>query len=79
MADEIDNAQKMDELYRTSALIRTKERRIEDEEPLIIDGVHCCLDCENPIPSARLELQPDARRCVKCQEKKEKQYAKGKA
>lgn len=76
MADEIDNAQKYDELYRNSALIKAKARHTEEEDLLIINGVRCCLDCEKPIPPARLELQPDARRCVKCQEKKEKRYAK---
>ncbi len=56
MADEIDNAQKMDELYLTSAVIKTRALCIEDDEPLIINGVRCCLDCEKPIPPARLEL-----------------------
>mgnify|MGYP001268948962 CR=1 FL=1 len=76
MADEIDNAQKIDELYRNFALITAKARRIEDDDPLIINGFRCCLDCEKPIPLARLELQPNARRCVTCQSKKERRYAK---
>lgn len=76
MADEMDTAQKIDELYRTSALIKAKARHTEEEDPLIIDGVRCCLDCEKPIPLARLELQPNAHRCVQCQEKKEKRSAK---
>lgn len=76
MADEIDNAQKYDELYRNSALIKAKARHTEEEDPLIINGVRCCLDCEKPIPLARLELQPNARRCVTCQSKKEKRYAR---
>ncbi len=76
MADEIDNAQKYDELYRNSALIRAKVRQIDNDAPLIINGVRCCLDCAKPIPPARLELQPDARRCVSCQTKKERKYAK---
>ncbi|MEN6375565.1 MAG: TraR/DksA C4-type zinc finger protein [Smithella sp.] len=76
MADEMDNAQKYDELYRNSALVKAKAGRIEDEDPLIIEGVRYCLDCAKPIPPARLELQPDARRCVNCQTKKEKRYAK---
>ena len=77
MADEIDSAQRMDELYRTSAVVKTRALYIEDDEPLIINGVRCCMDCEKPIPPARLDLQPNARRCVKCQTKKEKRYTKG--
>ena len=76
MADEMDTAQKIDELYRNSALIAAKARHIEEEDPLIIGGLRCCLDCAKPIPLARLELQSNARRCVTCQEKKEKRYAK---
>jgi phage/conjugal plasmid C-4 type zinc finger TraR family protein len=29
------------------------------------DGL--CVDCRNPIPAERLEVFPDAARCVRCQ------------
>jgi len=77
MGDIIDSAQALDELYRESALIAAKMRHGSNEDPLIIDGVRCCLDCEEPIPAARLELKPDATRCVPCLERKEKYYKKG--
>jgi DnaK suppressor protein len=30
-----------------------------------------CIDCENPIPERRLEMFPNASRCVGCQEARE--------
>lgn len=36
-----------------------------------------CLDCAQPIPLARLEAEPTAERCVKCQELYEKTHALG--
>lgn len=31
----------------------------------------CCRQCEEPIPFARLKIRPDARICVRCQERRE--------
>lgn len=76
MADEIDSAQLMDEQFRQWSLMQVKIKSSDEDDPLIIDGVRCCLDCEKPIPPARLELQPTAKRCVTCQAKKEKRYAR---
>jgi len=77
MSDIIDSAQTLDELYRESALIAAKMRHGSNEDPLIINGVRCCLDCEVPIPGGRLDKVPDARRCVNCQTKIEKHFRKG--
>lgn len=69
--DDIDRAQIYDQTFRDIA-IAAALRHGNDEDPLIINGVRCCLDCEEPIPEGRLELEPDARRCVPCQTKHEK-------
>jgi len=42
------------------------------EEPLMIDGRRCCLDCEEPISEKRLTANPDAVRCTPCQARKER-------
>lgn len=36
-----------------------------------------CVDCDQPIPMARLEAEPTAARCVQCQELYEKTHASG--
>lgn len=76
MADAIDTAQHLDELYRESAIINAL-RHVNEEDPLIINGVRYCLDCEMPIPLKRLENEPKAVRCVSCQTIKEKRFRKG--
>lgn len=35
---------------------------------LILDGVRCCVDCEDPIPAGRIEAFPQATRCLACQQ-----------
>jgi phage/conjugal plasmid C-4 type zinc finger TraR family protein len=70
--DEIDAAQARDEFFRATALSKALNRRPEDDDPLIIDGIRCCLDCEEPIPLARLKANPGAKRCTLCQSKKER-------
>jgi phage/conjugal plasmid C-4 type zinc finger TraR family protein len=73
LMDEIDIAQKNAENFTASSLHRAlMADRYNDEDPLIIDGLRCCLDCEKPIPQKRLEVHPGAKRCVECQEKEEK-------
>jgi len=72
--DIIDEGNERAELFRQSAL-RTKmaelSRRQPSEKALIIDGVRCCLDCEEPILLRRLELELNAVRCVECQTKRD--------
>jgi len=75
MADAIDTAQELDQHFRDAAL-NAALRHSSDEDPLIINGVRCCLECEEPIPQERLKLQPNARRCVGCATKIEKRLRK---
>ena len=41
------------------------------EANLVIEGVGCCLECEEPISLARLEAVPCCVRCAECQEEAE--------
>ena len=65
--DVVDMAYESQEIYLKTAFAnqQCQARKI----PLIINGIRRCLDCENPIPIERLEIQPDAVRCVACQNK----------
>lgn len=38
-------------------------------------GFGVCIDCGDGIPFNRLQAYPTAKRCIACQEKREKQYA----
>lgn len=71
MPDEIDEAQEREEFYRTMLLKKALEK-INEEDPLIINGRRHCLDCEQPIPKKRLRANPEARRCIFCQTRKER-------
>jgi len=66
--DDIDLANEHEDFFRENAL-RTARKNpdIPGETPLYLDGVRCCLDCEDPILEARLEANPKAVRCVECQ------------
>jgi len=68
--DIIDRAQEHERKLREQAIYKALSRC--DEDPLYIDGVRCCVDCEKPIPEGRLRIRPTAVRCVACQEKIER-------
>lgn len=71
--DIIDDAQEMAEFHRQQSIrIALNGRYREREQPLIIDGVRCCLGCEDPISEDRLRLKPYAVRCTACQEQKDR-------
>ena len=69
--DIIDEANERADLFRGNALNAVLQNNTS-ELPLYIDGVRCCLGCKKPIPKGRLKVNPDAVRCVGCQEKEEK-------
>ncbi|MDI6615650.1 MAG: TraR/DksA C4-type zinc finger protein [Syntrophaceae bacterium] len=70
--DIIDDAQELTEFHRQQSIRDALNGRYrERERPLIIDGVRCCLGCEEPIPEERLRANPYAVRCTACQERKE--------
>lgn len=66
MPDTIDDAQRHEAMFLAHALARVP-REATGAEQLIIEGVVCCLECEEPIPEARLARVPHATRCVECQ------------
>jgi DnaK suppressor protein len=70
--DECDIAAELQQMDREGALRVTLRAAHRKEKALIIDGERCCLDCEDPIEPERLSANPDAVRCVGCQEKKER-------
>lgn len=75
--DDVDRAKEREMLHRKLALDAqlNKPDCSPGEEPFEIEGVRVCLDCFEPIPSARLKAKPDAVRCVDCKtiwEKKNK-------
>lgn len=70
MSDAIDEAQHLEALHRDSSLASAKDQE-RGPGPIIIDGVACCAECEDPIPLARLKAVPDTGLCVKCQDERE--------
>lgn len=60
MVDLLDRASGIEERQRELALKRQQSKK---EKPLIIDGVRCCLNCEDIIPIARVKAV-DAVRCI---------------
>lgn len=69
MSDEADRAGELEERERTKALARFFDEIAEADPQVSIDGVVVCLDCEDPLPAARLRAKPDAVRCIECQER----------
>lgn len=69
--DIIDEASARAELFGEIALNTARQIQIPGL-PLYINDIRCCLDCEGPIPAERLKVNPDAVRCVECQEKKDR-------
>lgn len=60
MVDLLDRASSVEQRQRELAL---KQQQSKKEQPLIIDGVRCCLNCEEIIPIERVNAV-DAVRCI---------------
>lgn len=65
-----DRALEVEEADRKRALHQARSRPVEPG--LYVDGRRVCLDCEEPIPAARLERAPAAVRCWRCQTQRER-------
>ena len=67
MPDEMDRVQEAcDRLLEDTLAERFRRQRLANPLPLMNEpGI--CADCDNPIPAARLAVQPNAERCVQCQ------------
>lgn len=70
MSDTIDLAQEHEAHFRAHALASVS-RPDADAEQLVIEGVVCCAECEEPIPQARLAAVPGCTRCAGCQEQED--------
>ena len=70
-----DTASELQDVDEQNALLENSaQQRAEVEAALtrIEDGTYgTCVDCGQPIPDARLEVRPEAARCVQDQEKYE--------
>jgi len=70
MPDSIDDAQDAAECFRLACIAKAQSVELKGEQ-LVIKGVVCCEDCEEPIAPARLAKVPKATRCTACQEEAE--------
>lgn len=73
--DPIDYAQQREEQHRDLALAAQANRA--KDKPLVIDDEVCCCSCEEPIPEKRLEAEPEAARCLDCQQAHELSKSQG--
>lgn len=67
MTDVIDDAQVHEAHYQRLAMAAHIAQQEHAPQVILDDGVHC-LDCDDLIPAARMEILPYAVRCVDCQE-----------
>jgi phage/conjugal plasmid C-4 type zinc finger TraR family protein len=70
--DDADRAKDLEMEHRRRSVEHELASHIEREPPLMINGVRCCVDCQEPIPAERLAARPDSVRCLVCKEIKEK-------
>ena len=63
LTDQFDQASKLEQLAIDKAMQNHQQKK---EKPLIIHGLHCCLDCEEEVEPERVK-SVDAVRCISCQ------------
>lgn len=71
MGDYCDDSQAAEVYDRLQALASVPGLGTSEAQ-LVIEGVVCCLECEEPLPEARLARLPHATRCVECQERRDR-------
>lgn len=72
MSDDLDRAQGLEELEREQSLAHQAQAAAQHETPFEIEGRRVCLECFEPLAKKRLKANPQAVRCVECQELHEK-------
>ncbi len=77
MTDIFDRATEIEELERDSAIAAQAARTAQAETPFEIQGKRVCLDCFVPITKRRLVANPQAVRCVECQQDHDRQKKRG--
>lgn len=65
--DKLDIAKDLEMEHRQRSLKAQRDGRVK-EKPDEVDGIRYCLDCGDPVPKKRLDAEPDAVRCVECQQ-----------
>lgn len=72
-AGDIASANQLTEVSNAEVARDTAEMRdIVAAEARLTDGTYgICIDCDEPIPYARLAAYPTAKRCIRCQEVRE--------
>lgn len=72
-AGDVASANQMTEVSNAEVARDTAELRdIVAAEARLTDGTYgICVDCDAPIPYARLAAYPTAKRCIRCQEIRE--------
>jgi phage/conjugal plasmid C-4 type zinc finger TraR family protein len=68
MVDVVDIAQATEERHRAAALAAATS----DRRPPVVPAGDTCIDCADEIPEERREAEPDTRRCLVCQERRER-------
>lgn len=71
MTDQFDRAQELEERFRDDALHHQLNHRCTEQPDEDEGGNRYCLSCGELIPQDRIEAQPNAVRCVRCQARKE--------
>lgn len=66
--DDIDRAQQREQEDRARAIAAQHARAARHFEPVIVDGVPCCCDCEAPLEPHRVERGI----CVDCMAARER-------
>lgn len=69
--DECDLATQREEHYRDIAIRQARTAGPEEEPRYNDEGKRVCRDCATRIPQKRLKANPQAVRCIRCQERKE--------
>ena len=66
--DDLDRAKDLEMHQREQAIKKALSTPDHDfgEQPDIVDGIHYCIDCAEEIVTERLQIKPDAVRCVYC-------------
>lgn len=61
-----EQAQRVTENAREAAI--EAARTVPEEAPRVVNGVRYCLECDDPIDAKRLAANPQAVRCIWCQD-----------
>lgn len=65
MTDIFDRASDIEEMHREQSI--TAARKTNEPPQYIENGIVYCIDCGEDIPAGRLNVKPNAARCVACQ------------